>query len=1153
MAEITPTIKYYAYLGGEWVELDVAKDTITVTQGIMTNDPTVRIADVGEMNFTLLNGNDIYTPGHPSALAGWKNGVKIKQVITYGGNDYPSLWHVEPRAGIQIDVNPYGTRRAKVTALDWFDYAMKQPIDIQDSETDVTADDVITGLLAGMSIPPENTSLDVGVETFTSALDTSNQDASVYSELTKLALSEWGYIYLRPDTTDGETLHFENRSRRNGLAAETIYNTDKTFSGESISFEAEVINGENALNSVKVYAYPRKLDTSTVTLYTLSEPIQIPSGKSFTLRGSYTNPSGGARCNGFDMVTPVATTDYLANTARDGSGTNKTADMTVTENYGTNGFEHIITNGSAVTVWITKFTCRGKGIYVENSIDYIAEDTDSIAEIGAVRKTIYQKYQKNLSLPELVAESVLYFDKDPETRIESITFFANRSEACMQAFLNLGIGDVVRLQSTKGGIDALHFIQGIKYKIISGKVIEMTWIVKQFLTLAVGLSLVGCGFGMTSAADMVDYGAPPQVGALEEMSVSAWVYMTQHPPTNSAVIISKFGLEAGWVIYAGQSTQGAIFLRQDDGIWRTPASALGLNGWHHIVVTRDTTPYSNAPVIYIDGVSQTITELNAQSAATVDDSAYRLTVGNYKVTGYDAVTPFYGYIVGPRIYNTILDQSAVTAIYNAGKWDTDTETDNLVWQGDCFKSEDVDHWDGANVMDANNKLIDNIYNAIGSRSGSPLPFVDVSSPEYIKSLLHFDGSDSGTAFIDDTGKTWTASGNAVTDTDEKKFGTAAGLFDGSSNTFITTPDHDDFHLSDANWTFDFWINFSDISQPAQAAIVSQYVDANNFFRILRVTSSNRLQCIQYESGADIWNFYCNFTPTVGVWYHIAVVRDDDTPYIFINGVSQTVTETTAISGTTASNLAAVMALGGDSVNANRMYASIDEFRFSNGVARWTANFTPPAAEYIGGVMQDITLANSAYVANGNNFEVPDGINRILVFLGTDNYGLSSVRCSSVTYNSLAFTRLDHLSFANGAYTEYWFAHIWYLVNPPVGTYSVGVNAGKGMLLALTGVHQGAPFIDSGASGRGTGSATTPSITADMLNTMAVAVSVYSTGTTSNEYHTCTDGTVTEMKEEDADEILVSRIEGINNGIITVTGYSSSNYIATLAATLRRAR
>src|SRR3990172_3889690 len=49
------------------------------------------------------------------------------------------------------------------------------------------------------------------------------------------------------------------------------------------------------------------------------------------------------------------------------------------------------------------------------------------------------------------------------------------------------------------------------------------------------------------------------------------------------------------------------------------------------------------------------------------------------------------------------------------------------------------------------------------------------------SLLHFEGSDASTSFIDDYGNTWTAAGNAQLDTAQFKFGAASLLLDGAGD------------------------------------------------------------------------------------------------------------------------------------------------------------------------------------------------------------------------------------------------------------------------------------------------------------------------------------------------------------------------------------
>ena len=64
----------------------------------------------------------------------------------------------------------------------------------------------------------------------------------------------------------------------------------------------------------------------------------------------------------------------------------------------------------------------------------------------------------------------------------------------------------------------------------------------------------------------------------------------------------------------------------------------------------------------------------------------------------------------------------------------------------------------------------------------------------------------------------------------------------------------------------------------------------------------------------------------------------------MNGVSQTLTIGTAIGSSSIPSMSSLFTIG---FANNGVYfpGNIDEFRISQGIARWTANFTPPTAAY----------------------------------------------------------------------------------------------------------------------------------------------------------------------------------------------------------------
>ena len=87
---------------------------------------------------------------------------------------------------------------------------------------------------------------------------------------------------------------------------------------------------------------------------------------------------------------------------------------------------------------------------------------------------------------------------------------------------------------------------------------------------------------------------------------------------------------------------------------------------------------------------------------------------------------------------------------------------------------------------------------------------------------------------------------------------------------------------------------------------------------------------------------------INTWYHIAVVRQGGSEWIFINGVPQTLTYDTdpGSSVSWSASTSSVFKVGAN-YYGNNVAGWIDELRVSKGVARWTADFSAslPTEEY----------------------------------------------------------------------------------------------------------------------------------------------------------------------------------------------------------------
>jgi hypothetical protein len=212
---------------------------------------------------------------------------------------------------------------------------------------------------------------------------------------------------------------------------------------------------------------------------------------------------------------------------------------------------------------------------------------------------------------------------------------------------------------------------------------------------------------------------------------------------------------------------------------------------------------------------------------------------------------------------------------------------------------------------------------------------------YTKSLLHFKGANTSTTFTDETGKTWTANGTAQISTAQAKFETSSGLFDGNSD-FITCAS-DDF-ITDVNFTIDCWIYPTSVS--GDRNIFSwNGVDGRNFYDLY--LNSAKLT-FRYRVNNSEQSVAGATSVGANAWHHVAISRSGSTVRVFLDGVldgSGTVERQLLLAGKTSG-------IGKNLYGGGYEYwfeGYIDEFRFSNGIARWITAFNTalPSAEYHG--------------------------------------------------------------------------------------------------------------------------------------------------------------------------------------------------------------
>ena len=199
-----------------------------------------------------------------------------------------------------------------------------------------------------------------------------------------------------------------------------------------------------------------------------------------------------------------------------------------------------------------------------------------------------------------------------------------------------------------------------------------------------------------------------------------------------------------------------------------------------------------------------------------------------------------------------------------------------------------------------------------------------------------------------TGKTITAthgsggSGSPVIDTSiTDAFGGNAGTgkFVAAERQYLSSPASNDWYFT-GDFTIDFWVKWNSLGSTFEY-LVSQHVDGNNRWELYTRTHAPWLAFNLVSGGTTLVNFSTRgFTPSTGTWYHVALVRSDNNWYIFVGGTQYGTTSNSSSFANLSTSL-----LIGEQAGAQFLDGWLDEFRISNGIARWTSSFTPPTTEY----------------------------------------------------------------------------------------------------------------------------------------------------------------------------------------------------------------
>lgn len=220
--------------------------------------------------------------------------------------------------------------------------------------------------------------------------------------------------------------------------------------------------------------------------------------------------------------------------------------------------------------------------------------------------------------------------------------------------------------------------------------------------------------------------------------------------------------------------------------------------------------------------------------------------------------------------------------------------------------------------------------------------------DYVSLLLHGNGANGSTTFIDSSshGHTVTANGDAEISTTQSKFGGASMYFDGSGD-YIDCGTDSSYAMGSGDFTIEGWFYYLGTGNLYPTII------SNNFGSWTTGAISFHTDHTSHQDKMSLWAYdHSNSTP-IGVsttsiiynqWHHFAIVRSGTVLRLAYNGQIEA---TTTISASLEFNfdLSSLLIGGGNWGGPNGYFNGyIDDLRITKGVARYTSNFTPPTAE-----------------------------------------------------------------------------------------------------------------------------------------------------------------------------------------------------------------
>ena len=346
---------------------------------------------------------------------------------------------------------------------------------VTSQRTDQVIDDILDA--AGWGAGSGYRTLDTGKTTITRYWKSATYTVQALQEVES---TEGGFIR---EGKDGKII-FDNRHHRLSGDALTSQATYSDASGAARVY-SRLTQDDPLPHIFNIFETEVQTYTtaSVAVLWTLSESgassPSISPGVARTWTARYPTSASANNARGVNAWTTTAsTTDMLANTAADGSGTNVTSDIGISVSKSSETMAITLTNNGSVPAYVTKLQARGTGITADDPATINQEDATSKTAFGKRTWPARTRFIPDTDEALDWADFNLSVYKDP-TAVLRMSYFANRDTNAINEMLDRDISErvtVVAANTADLSINRDFFIEAVQHKIDANRLHQVTYL-----------------------------------------------------------------------------------------------------------------------------------------------------------------------------------------------------------------------------------------------------------------------------------------------------------------------------------------------------------------------------------------------------------------------------------------------------------------------------------------------------------------------------------------------------------------------------------------------------------------------------------------------------------------------------------------------------